>query len=341
MIRLKSEGNRLFRLEVRDPDPAQAHRLAKFVLDRFVTEYRASQTATNTSTRDFLARQLEVYQADLQTAENELNAYQAGLASAALVDNPVNALNIGTADAALTALRLRFDGQDAAELRDLSQSARNVTGELPPLSTYQGDGGIVAAVSELEDLEFQSRLVATGDRDARDLETRLGQLRVRLRALVDSQVALQQPSLSFLSRNQVAEFVYFSLYRQGMAEVIRRLDSGIRGFRNFTARQPQQSTRVAELQSEVDARAQAGRVDRGRDHAAQPERAGQPVGDRRPDPHPPGAAAGTGAGRAEQAEADADGRDPVAGHRAGSGRSWRSCSTARSATSRAWRRCWA
>ena len=127
MIRLKSEGNRLFSLEVRDPDPSQAHRLAKVILDRFVNEYRASQTASNTSTRDFLARQLEVYQGDLQTAENELNSYQAGLASAALVDNSVNALNIGSAEAALSALRLRFDGQDAAELRDLAQSARKVT----------------------------------------------------------------------------------------------------------------------------------------------------------------------------------------------------------------------
>lgn len=251
MIKLKSEGNRLFRFEVRDPDPEQAHRLAKFILDRFVTEYRDTQTATNTSTRDFLARQLEGYQADLKKAEDELNQYQAGLASAALSDNAINALNIGTADAALAALRLRYDGQDAAELRNLSQTARNAGGDLPALSGYQGDAAIAAAVSELQDLEFQSRLMATGDRDARDLETRLGQLRVRLRALVDGQVALRQPTLSFLARNQVSEFVYFSLYRQGMAEVIRRLDTGIRSFRNFTARQPQQSTRVAELQSNV------------------------------------------------------------------------------------------
>jgi polysaccharide biosynthesis transport protein len=251
MIRLKSEGNRLYRLEVRDPDPAQAYRLAKFVLDRFVNEYRASQTATNTSTRDFLARQLEVYQADLQKAENELNSYQSGLASAALVDNPVNALNIGTADAALGALRLRFDGQDAGELRELSQTARGAIGELPPLSTYQGDAALLAAVSELEDLEYQSRLLPGGDRDSRDLETRLGQLRVRLRALVDTQVAMHQPTLGFLARNQVAEYVYFSLYRQALAEVIRRLDGNIREFRNFTARQPQQSTRVAEMQGNV------------------------------------------------------------------------------------------
>lgn len=251
MIRLKSEGNRLYRLEVRDPDPAQAYRLAKFVLDRFVSEYRASQTASNTSTRDFLARQLQVYQADLAKAENELNAYQAGLASAALVDNPVNALNIGTADAALAALRLRFDGQDGAELRDLSQTARTAVGELPQLGPYQADAAVVAAISELEDLECQSRLQATGDRDTRDLETRLGQLRVRLRALVDTQVASQLPTLSFLARNQVADYVYFSLYRQALAGVIRRLDNAVREFRSFTSRQPQQSSRVAELQSNV------------------------------------------------------------------------------------------
>ncbi|RPH92901.1 MAG: hypothetical protein EHM68_16485 [Lysobacterales bacterium] len=251
MIRLKSEGSRLFRLEVRDPDPSQAHRLATFVVDRFVSEYRASQTATNTSTRDFLTRQLEVYRADLTRAEDEINSYQAGLASAALMDNPINAMNIGNADAALAVLRLRYEGQDAAEQRNLSQAARTVMGDVPALSGYQADSAIRAAVSELVNLEFQSRLIAAGDRDARELETRLGQLRVRLRALVDSQVAAQQPTLSGISRNQVAEYIYFSLYRQGIAEVIRRLDDGIRAFRSFTARQPQQSSRVAELQSEV------------------------------------------------------------------------------------------
>ncbi len=251
MIKLKSEGNRLFSVEVRDPEPMQAYRLAKFVLERFVEEYRASQTATSTSTRDFLTRQLEVYQADLQKAENQLNSYQAGMASDALADNPVNALNIGTADAALSALRLRFDGKDAAELRDLGQVTRTATGDLPSLATYQADNAIVAALVELEDLELQSRLLVTGDRDSRDREERLGQLRVRLRSLVDSQVALQQPTLAFMARNQVAEFVYFALYRQGLGEVIRRLDAGVRNFRSFTARQPEQSTRVAELQGEV------------------------------------------------------------------------------------------
>jgi hypothetical protein len=152
---------------------------------------------------------------------------------------------------ALSALRMRFDGQDAAELRDLGQSARAVAGELPTLTTYQADNAIAAALVELEDLEFQSRLVPTGDRMARDLETRLGQLRVRLRSLVDAQVALQQPALAFMARNQMAEFVYFGLYRQGLSGVIRRLDNGVRNFRSFTARQPQQSTRMAELQGEV------------------------------------------------------------------------------------------
>ena len=78
-------------------------------------------------------------------AENEVNSYQAGLASAALEDSPVNAMNIGTAEAALTALRLRFDGQDAAELRNLSQAARKVMGDLPALSTYQTDGSLMVA----------------------------------------------------------------------------------------------------------------------------------------------------------------------------------------------------
>jgi branched-subunit amino acid transport protein AzlD len=116
---------------------------------------------------------------------------------------------------------------------------------------YQTDNSLMAAMSELGDLEFQSRLVAAGGPDLREMETRLGQLRVRLRALVDSQVAMRQPTLGFSSRNQVAEYVYFSLYRQGIAQVIQRLDSGIRSFRSFTARQPQQSTRAAELQGAV------------------------------------------------------------------------------------------
>jgi uncharacterized protein involved in exopolysaccharide biosynthesis len=251
MIKLKSDGARLFRLEVRDPDPDVAYDFAGVILEKFVAGYRASQMESSTQVRDFLQRQLEVYRDELTGAESALSDYQSGLASAALASNPINAVNLSTAEANLLQLRTRFNGADAEELEQLSRSARAALGSLPNLAAYRRDPSVSSLLTELQTSSLQIELLETGNRGLRDLETQLGQLRVRLRSLIDSMVAQQLPNLGLMDRNRISQFVYFSLYRGATDQVITQLDGHIRDFRQFTARQPAQSTRMAELQSDV------------------------------------------------------------------------------------------
>jgi uncharacterized protein involved in exopolysaccharide biosynthesis len=262
MVALKQDGSRLYRLEVRDPDPEQAYKLATFILERFVEEYRISQMASSTSTREFMERQLEVYQEELIAAEAALNEYQSGLASEALLDNPINALNLSAAQTNLAKVRERYNGTDAREMADLGQGMRTLLGAVPSTTRYQSDDLIRSAIMEMENVGLDLQLFATGARDVRDLETRLGQLRVQLNNRVEEMVAAEFPTLGFQERNQIAQYIYFSLYRAGTKRVMDRLTQKIREFRDFTARRPGQSTRMAELQEDVNtARSLVGNIE--------------------------------------------------------------------------------
>ncbi|MCB1184869.1 hypothetical protein KDM41_15680, partial [bacterium] len=169
MVRLKQDGQRLFKFEVRDPDPEQAYRLASFILDRFVEEYRETQTASSTSMRDFLQRQLEVYNTKLANAEQALTEFQASIASEALVDNPINASNLGYAQASVQALRERYDGTDARELQDLTAGVSRLLGNVPNVSRYRSDDIIRSTGQEMENLGLENQLYSPNSRESRDV----------------------------------------------------------------------------------------------------------------------------------------------------------------------------
>ncbi len=250
-LQLKQDGVRLFLLEVRDPDPEVAYNLATFVLDRFVEEYRASQVASSSSTREFLQKQLATYQQNLADAEEALNKFQAGLASDALADNPINAMNLSDAQANLAVARERYNGTDAREMAGLGQGMRSLLGTVPAIAIYQNDDVAKSIIQEMEMVGLELQLYQVGAAAARELETRLGQLRVRLTTRIEEMVARQYSTLSFLDRNQISHYIYFSMFRAGAKRVMDRLDGKIREFRDFTARQPEVSSTLAELQSDV------------------------------------------------------------------------------------------
>jgi len=250
-VALKQDGVRLFNMEVRDPDPERAFKLASFILEHFVTEYRASQVASSNSTREFMQRQLRTYKDDLTAAEQELTTFQAGLASEALVDNPINAMNLNAAQTNLAVARERYNGTDAREMASLGQGMRSLLGTVPVITPYQSDDIVQSIVQEMESVALELQLRGAGESDGRELETRLGQLRVRLNTRIEELVAQEYPTLGFLDRNQVSHFVYFSLFRAGAARVIEQLDRKIGEFRDFTSRQPELSSHLAELQQNV------------------------------------------------------------------------------------------
>ncbi len=252
MVKIKRDGDRLFRIEVRDPDPVTANKLATYVVDRFVEEYRASQMVASTSTREFLERQLDIYQTDLGAAEKALLDFQTNEASAALVDNPINAGNLSVGEDNLAELKIRYDGQDATELAENGRIVRGILGSTPSTSSYYNDPTIRATISEMEDLGLKFQLYEEGDRDAEALATRQGLLRTRLDNRIVDLVALNMPNLATRERYQVSQYIYFSLFRAGKKRVIDLLAVKINEFRVFRTRRPGQSARIAELQDEVD-----------------------------------------------------------------------------------------
>ena len=252
IVKIKRDGDRLFRIAVRDPDPERAYKLAFYLVNRFVEEYRASQMAASTSTRDFLERQLEFYKTDLKEAERALLDFQTNQASAALVDNPINAGNLNTAENNLTEVKERYEGQDATELAENGRIVRGILGSTPSASSYAADLAIRATISEMEDLGLKIHLYEEGDRNANDLETRLGLLRVRLSQRIEELVAVNMPNLASRERNQVSQYIYFSLFRSGKKRVIDLMENKIYEFRRFAASRPGQSARIAELHDDVD-----------------------------------------------------------------------------------------
>ena len=252
IVKIKRDGDRLFRIAVRDPDPEQAYKLASFIVARFVEEYRVSQMAASTSTRDFLERQLDFYKTDLKDAETALLDFQTNQVSAALVDNPINAGNLSTAEKNLAEVKERYAGQDATELAENGRIVRGIIGSTPSVTTYDADLAIHSTISEMEDLGLKLNLYEEVDRSGSDLETRLGLLRVRLNQRIEELVAVNMPNLAGRERNQVSQYIYFSLFRSGKKRVIDLLGNKIYEFRRFAASRPGQSARIAELHADVD-----------------------------------------------------------------------------------------
>jgi len=250
-VRIETEGRHLFRLGVRDTDPEQAYNLAVYLIDRFLDDYRESQLAFGTTTLDFLEEQLSTYRQNLSDAEAALTEFQAGMASASLIDNRINARNLALVEDNLTHLRARFRGQDAAELAQLEQSVRSLLGRLPDIRDYENDPAIAALVREMVDLATDREVMLPGNREADDLETRLGQRRVRVNNRIEEKVALNYPSLGFMDRNQIVHYIYFSIYRKAGQGIVDDLSRQVQEFREFTVQQPHQSTRLTELQDAV------------------------------------------------------------------------------------------
>jgi len=252
MVKIRRDGDRLFRIAVRDPDPEQAYKLAYFLVTRFVEEYRSNQMDASTSTRDFLEGQLEIYKKDLDDAEKALLDFQASAVSAGLVDNPINAGNLATAEANLTEIKERYEGQDATELAENARIVRGVLGSVPSTASYNSDQSVRSTISEMEDLGIKLQLYEDGDHRATDLDSRLGLLRVRLNQRIEELVSLNMPQLSGMERIQVSQYIYFSLFREGKKNVISSLEMKIREFRRFAASRPGQSAQIAELQDQVE-----------------------------------------------------------------------------------------
>ncbi len=252
MIRIKQDGSHLFLIGIRDPNPDQAYHLITNILEAFLNEYRANQVAFRTSTRDFLEGQLEGYRQTLANAETDLTEFQANMASVSLLDNPVNARNLGNAEVNLGQMRERQRGSDRTEMARLKQDALGVMDPLPKISRFQTDPSISSVVRQMIDMALAQSVFSKTDRGAQQIEDGLAQLRVRLNTLIETKVSADYPNLGFMDRNRLSQYIYFGIFRSGLKQVGDRLNRWITEFRSFAAQQPVQSAHLSELQDAVD-----------------------------------------------------------------------------------------
>lgn len=249
-LRIEQDGRHLYEIGVIDIDPQKAYDLTRFILDRFLEEYRKARLAPRASTREFLESQLEVHQRDLEKAEKALNDFLVRISSTGLASNPVNAANLSEVEERVARSRERQAGSDALEMANLQAAALPVLGALPAVSTYAKDPAIGSLVQELTDLGVQMITEADGG-FSEDLELGMGRLRVQINNRVEELVTLNHPSLGILDRNRLSQYIYFSLYSMAERAITTKASQHVRDFRDFLNRQPVQSSRLVELQGKV------------------------------------------------------------------------------------------
>ena len=248
-IRVETDGAHVFSIGIRNTDPELAYSLARTVLDRFLEEERSSRLARRSSTRDFLENQRENTVGRVTDAEGELTEFQRNMLTATMLGNPINYENLNRAEEALGEMQQRFNGEDAIEMAAVEREARRVLNTLPRLATFTGEQEIAPVIRDVLDLEFEDLTTrGSGSSVRTEIQNRLGRLRIRLNTQIESRIMQQYPQLGVLDRNRIARYIYFSIYHNIQQQIIDRLARNISEFRDFTARQPEQSARLNMLQ---------------------------------------------------------------------------------------------
>lgn len=251
MVRLESVGAHMYDVEVRDTDPQRAYDLAKYIVSRFVDEYRLARLSSRTSTREFLEDQKSQAEKDLAGIEQELSNYAGGLAATDVLDGRVNATNVSSVEEKLARVQARHEGADAVEFNGLAEVAQRLLHGDPPAAIYSRDAIVKSLQLELEDLGVDLATTMDSDRDYADLEIRLGRLRVQLNNRISEMVAANHPEIGVMDRNRLAQYFYSYVYRGVELQVLRRVQKAVDDYRRFLVQRPLQTSRMDELQERV------------------------------------------------------------------------------------------
>lgn len=252
MIRIEPSGTYMYDVEVRDTDPQRAYDLAKYVVARFVDEYRLARLASRTSTREFLESQKAQAEADLAGIEQELAVFVGNMAETDALDGRINAGNLAAVEEKLTRVQARHEGADAVEFNGLAEVARRILNGDPPAAVYARDAIIKALQLELEDLGVDLATTDEANRDYQELEVRLGRLRVQLNNRVGEMVAGNHPEVGVMDRNRLVQYYYSYIYRNVELQVLRRVQRAVQDYRRVMAQRPLQTSRMDELQAKLE-----------------------------------------------------------------------------------------
>jgi hypothetical protein len=112
---------------------------------------------------------------------------------------------------------------------------------------------VAATLKDLADLEYeQVTALLAGQVPGEDSQQLLGSTRLALDRQVEEWLGREYPQLSPSLRVAAARYLYGQLYDTVNSRVINRLAGHIRDYRDFMARQPEQSATLSRLQREVE-----------------------------------------------------------------------------------------
>lgn len=252
-VRIRLDDQHLFSIGVRDTDPDRAYLLTRRIVDDFLAEERANRMQPSSATRDFLEGQRGIYQEQLTQAQDRLASFQRSVVNETLAGNPVTADNLNAAESVLTRLRSQTFDVGSAELMNLERLARAAVSQPPTLQDCLADADIAAATRELTSLEYDGALTQIRDAQgaAGESSSTLGLARLNLNNLVEAMIARRYPGVGASQRNHLSQYAFALLDREVAQRVGTRIETNIREFRGFMARQPQQSAELTGLQQEV------------------------------------------------------------------------------------------
>ena len=253
-IRVELVETHIFSISVRDNDPHSAFNLAREIIDRFLEEEQASRLEKRVTARDFLANQRKIYEQKLEEAQRRLAAYQQSIQATTIAGNPVTEQNLQQADELLA--RLRQQRQSARE-SDVDANRDLLEREAPALlnagDRLRADPAVAATLKDLVSLEYeQVQALLEGQVPGEDSQQLLGSTRLALDRQVEEWLGREYPQLSPSLRVVAARYLYGVLYDGINGQVISRLAGHIRDYRDFMARQPEQSATLSRLQREVE-----------------------------------------------------------------------------------------
>ena len=252
LIRIRSTDRFIYQLRARHTDPDLTFALVNEIIERFLAEEQATRLEQGESERDFLSGQRELYETNLQEAQNNLAQFQQTVVNSNLMGNPVSESNLSMAGDQLNRLRSQIQSDRQGKMISLRQQA---LAALPAVDQFlrelKREPSLATLVQELTGFELDQAVHEFTDGGRNADQALLGTSRVALDGIVERRVQEEYSQLNVVSRTAVSGYLYDSIYLEILQGAVDGLNGHIRAYRNFMTRQPEQSATLSRLMREV------------------------------------------------------------------------------------------
>ncbi|MDH3197920.1 MAG: hypothetical protein OEO21_06740 [Candidatus Krumholzibacteria bacterium] len=253
------EGPWLFRVTYADANPEACFVIAEAVTNLYIDQQRRHALEDLRHVGDFSEEQVAVYKERLERSERALESFQERMAQYTLEANPINAGNVGTAEALRRELDLNIEHTESA-LGTIRSRLVALLGRVP-------DGGAVTRSAEFRRLDgalgsrLETALLAelgggapAAQRNAPDGSVRdaIVETEQQLQRYLTGAVLTEMPQVPADYRPLVAEYFFQQVELEALQQKRDALNAFITAFRNRVALEPQMNAELERLRQEVE-----------------------------------------------------------------------------------------